>query len=251
MQLVVGRRLGSDHRDVRQVEDAEVAGQAHRQVDAQRVERVLVAEVVADQRLVPRDAHRRGSCRARYPASRPARFRRTHSVRSATTGSSRPARRAGATPKKMPTAADTANASTGDHQAMTAGSGDTAATSRDDADAEPDADQAADHAEQHRLDEELQQDVALPGAERLAQPDLAGPLPDADQHDVRDADAADEQRDRGDRGEHQGEQPEDAPDGAEDLGLGDGRELLAVVLVLQGRDQPSSAAARRRRRAAP
>src|SRR4051794_21119483 len=52
------------------------------------------------------------------------------------------------------------------------------------ADAESDADQAADDAEQYRLDEELQQDVALPGAQRLAQPDLAGPLPDAHQHDV-------------------------------------------------------------------
>ena len=159
-------------------------------------------------------------------------------TRRATTGSSRPARRAGATPKKMPTAAETANASTGDHQAMTAGSGETAATSSERADAEPDADQPADDAEQHRLDEELQQDVALPGAERLAQADLAGPLADADQHDVGDADAADEQRDGGDRGQHQGEQAEDAADGAEDLGLGDGRELLAVVLVLQGRDQP-------------
>ena len=54
-----------------------------------------------------------------------------------------------------------------------------------------------------------------------------------DQHDVRDPDPADEQRDAGDRGQHQGQQPEDAPDGAEDLGLGDGGELLARVLLLQ------------------
>ncbi len=36
-------------------------------------------------------------------------------------------------------------------------------------------------------------------------------------------------RDGGDRGEHQGEQAEDPADGAEDLGLGDRRELLALV----------------------
>ena len=43
----------------------------------------------------------------------------------------------------------------------------------------------------------------------------------------------------GDRGEHEGEQAEDAPDGAEDLGLGDRGELLAGVLLLQRRDQPA------------
>ena len=38
-----------------------------------------------------------------------------------------------------------------------------------------------------------------------------------------------------------GEQPEDPPDRAEDLGLGDRGELLAGVLVVQRRDQPSLA----------
>src|SRR5215218_5753775 len=46
-----------------------------------------------------------------------------HSERRATTGSSRPARRAGATPKKTPTATDTPKASRIDHQATAVGNG--------------------------------------------------------------------------------------------------------------------------------
>ena len=117
----------------------------------------------------------------------------------------------------MPTAAETPKASAGDHHAMTAGSGVTALISKDAPTPRPMPISAADDAEQHGLDQELQQDVALPRTERLAQPDLAGPLAHADQHDVRDADAADHERDRGDRGEHEGEQAEDPPDRAEDL----------------------------------
>ena len=41
----------------------------------------------------------------------------------------------------------------------------------------------------------------LPGADRLADADLPGPLGDGHQHDVHDPDAADEQRDGGDRAE--------------------------------------------------
>ena len=52
--------------------------------------------------------------------------------------------------------------------------------------------------QEDRLDEELLEDVARPGAEGLADADLAGPLLDRDEHDVHDPDAADQQADRGD-----------------------------------------------------
>ena len=69
------------------------------------------------------------------------------------------------------------------------------------------ADDAADAGEQHGLDEELREDVAVAGADRLADADLTGALGDGHEHDVHDADAADEQRDRGDRGEQHRERP--------------------------------------------
>ena len=60
---------------------------------------------------------------------------------------------------------------------------------------------AAEEAQGERLDQELQQDVAPGGAERLADADLAGALGDRDQHDVHDPDAADHQAHRRDAGE--------------------------------------------------
>ena len=48
------------------------------------------------------------------------------------------------------------------------------------------------------FEEELQEDVSAAGADGHADADLAGPLGDADEHDVHDADAADEERDDGD-----------------------------------------------------
>ena len=55
--------------------------------------------------------------------------------------------------------------------------------------------------QQHRLDQELQQHMDAPRADRHADADLAGALGDRDQQDVHDADAADQQRDRGDGGQ--------------------------------------------------
>src|ERR1035437_6328311 len=52
------------------------------------------------------------------------------------------------------------------------------------------------------LDEELQQHVALPCAQRLAHADLARPLGHAHQHDVHNHDAAHYQRDGGDADHH-------------------------------------------------
>ena len=57
--------------------------------------------------------------------------------------------------------------------------------------------------QQHRLDQELPQDVAAAGTDGHADADLAGPLGDRDEHDVHDAHAADQQRDAGDRGQQQ------------------------------------------------
>jgi hypothetical protein len=72
-------------------------------------------------------------------------------------------------------------------------------------DADGDAREAADQRDEHRLGQELGEDVAAARADRLADADLAGPLGDADEHDVHHADPADEQRDRGDLAEQRGE----------------------------------------------
>src|SRR5688572_10888778 len=58
--------------------------------------------------------------------------------------------------------------------------------------AEEDAEQAAGQRQRRGLDEELGEDVAPPGAERLADADLAGALGHRHQHDVHDDAAADE-----------------------------------------------------------
>src|SRR5262245_11838511 len=60
-------------------------------------------------------------------------------------------------------------------------------------DAQHDPGQAADPAQQHGLDQELQQDVHPARADRHADPDLARPLGHRHQQDVHDADAADQQ----------------------------------------------------------
>src|SRR5690606_8953556 len=52
---------------------------------------------------------------------------------------------------------------------------------------EADAEQAAGRREENRLEQELPQDLHAPGAERLADADLARPLGDADRHDAHDA----------------------------------------------------------------
>jgi hypothetical protein len=55
----------------------------------------------------------------------------------------------------------------------------------------------AERRQDHRLDQELQQHLALQRTDGQAQADFAGTFGDADQHDVHDADAADQQADRG------------------------------------------------------
>ena len=82
--------------------------------------------------------------------------------------------------------------------------------------------------QRERLDQELGEDVAAPGADRLADADLAGPLADRDQHDVHDPDAADDQRDRGDAPEQQRQRAADRVGRLEQLRLVEDREVVVV-----------------------
>ena len=68
--------------------------------------------------------------------------------------------------------------------------------------ADQDPDDAAGAGEGHGLGQELPQDVAPGGPERLPDADLAGPLGHRDEHDVHDAHAAHQQADRRDRDHH-------------------------------------------------
>src|SRR6185369_6793647 len=109
-----------------------------------------------------------------------------------------------------------------------------------DGEAEHDPDQAAEQRQGQGLDEELGEDVATARADGLADADLAGPLPDRDQHDVHDPDAADDQRDRGDPAEQQRERPGDRVGRLEELRLVEDREVVRggrgeVVAVAQKR----------------
>ena len=81
----------------------------------------------------------------------------------------------------------------------------------------------AHRSEHRRLDQELATDHPGRRAEGLAQPDLADPLGDRDQHDVHHADPPHQQGDRGDPAEQHGEGLVDRGGGREELLLaGDG-----------------------------
>ncbi len=75
----------------------------------------------------------------------------------------------------------------------------------------------ADERQHDRLGQELQEDLAVRRADRLAQADLVEPLADRDQHHRQQADPADDERDPGQAAEH------DLP-AADDL-----RDLLALA----------------------
>ena len=64
------------------------------------------------------------------------------------------------------------------------------------------AEHAAESADRDGLGEELQQDVPLARADRLADADLARPFGDAGQEHVHDADAADDEGNAGERTHH-------------------------------------------------
>src|SRR5712691_9566094 len=85
-----------------------------------------------------------------------------------------------------------------------------------------DAERAAQTAEDHGLDQELSEHVTPPGADRFADPDLACPLGDGDQHDVHDSDPAHHQRYTRDGSEHESQR------GGDGVGL-----VQDVLLTLQ------------------
>src|SRR6266498_1964408 len=76
--------------------------------------------------------------------------------------------------------------------------------------AETDANRAAEETQHHRLDQELEQNIAAPRAAGLTQADLAGALGHTHQHDVHDPDAADQQRDAADQAQKRVEAVDDA-----------------------------------------
>ena len=99
------------------------------------------------------------------------------------------------------------------------------------AQADEDSDHPADRREGHRLQEKLLEDVPGSGADRQANPDLAGPLRHRDEHDVHDPDPADEQRDRGDAGEERGQHAGDSAHELLDLAEVTDREVVVLALV--------------------
>ena len=75
--------------------------------------------------------------------------------------------------------------------------------------ADHDAEQAAERRQEDGLEQELPEDLAAPGAERLAHADLARALGDRDHHDRHHPDAADHQGDRGDHHQREERGPAD------------------------------------------
>src|SRR5207245_3775454 len=92
-------------------------------------------------------------------------------------------------------------------------------------DDDQDAQRAADAGQEHRLDQELGQDVTPPSPDRLPDADLARPFGDGDQHDVHDPDAADHQGDAGDGAQHQGEDAGGLRSAAQDVLLAQDLEV--------------------------
>src|SRR5205814_3776451 len=92
------------------------------------------------------------------------------------------------------------------------------------ADADSDTGQPSELGQHDGLEEELPDDVALPGPDGFAHTDLARSLRDADQHDVHDADA----------GGQEGDGADDEGPGPDRVGhLGDGRQHRVVRVDLE------------------
>ena len=95
---------------------------------------------------------------------------------------------------------------------------------------EDDPDDPAKHRQRHRFGEDLPDDVAATGAERLPQSDLARAFGDDHQHDVHDDDAADDQRER----HHADQDGKDAVGGrVVDVQQRVGREHAEVIRFLR------------------
>src|SRR5690606_35856294 len=122
----------------------------------------------------------------------------------------------------------------GEHQAEFAGD---AAEHRAEGQRAEHAQGAADQADQHRLDQELPEDVALPRTDRHAHADFAGTLGDRDQHDVHHPNAADHQRNQRDHRDQQGHGAAGLLDGlADGVGVHHEEILHAVAAGEQADD---------------
>ena len=96
----------------------------------------------------------------------------------------------------MPTPAPTTTDTTIDHKRHARWQRRHGLDQRREAEAHPNAEDRAEEAERRGLDEELRENVAPLGAERLADADLARAVRDGDEHDVHDHDRADDEPDR-------------------------------------------------------
>jgi hypothetical protein len=137
--------------------------------------------------------------------------------------------RAGRKPNATPIRVEQANADDrggGEQHLEVAGE---AADHRAQQQGQADAEHAAEQAHQHRFDQELLADVALPRTHGHAHADLAGALGHRHQHDVHHADAADQQRDGGDGADQQGHRARGLLDGLADLGAVAEEEVLGAV----------------------
>src|SRR6185503_4784056 len=107
-------------------------------------------------------------------------------------------------------------------------------------DAEHESDRCPDAGQRRCLDQELPENRALGGAQRLANADLARPLGDADHHDRHDADASDQQPNRRQR-------QSDDEEGAEQLVVDAHQPVLRhdLEVVLGGRPKSPTRAHQR------
>src|SRR5574337_425542 len=96
-------------------------------------------------------------------------------------------------------------------------------------DSEKRANEAASQREPDRLDDELEDEISLPGANGHMHAELSGSFADRNQHDVHDADPADRQGDRGGGNEEPGERARRAGAGAKNLGGGTDGEVVRHV----------------------
>jgi len=94
-----------------------------------------------------------------------------------------------------------------------------------------DAQRTATHAQQDRLGQELSHYIAAARADGEADADLAGPLGDADQHDVHDANAAHHERDAGEEAD---QDRHDAVVGIEEVGCFLLRADHEIILLALG-----------------
>src|SRR5574337_739361 len=114
-------------------------------------------------------------------------------------------------------------------------------------DSEKRAHEAASQREPDRLDDKLEDEISLPGANGDMHAELSGSFADRNQHDVHDADPADRQGDRGGGNEEPGERARRAGAGAKNLGgVTDGNEIQIVPRRAVARSDEAASGHRQR-----